>query len=323
MSDFRFAIMGAGRIANKFCEAVALTQGCCVAAVASKSQERAETFARDHGIPAAYGDYEQMLLEEKPDCVYIATTTDAHFPLTMLCLKHHTPVLCEKAMFMTQAEAATAFRAAREKNVFLMEGLWSRFLPAVNKARTWVKEGRIGVPAMGDMGLGFKAQEDPSNRYLNPDLGGGATFDLTVYGIQVLSWVLDREILRVKTEAVRGETGVDVNELVLLRFAGKVPAVIRAGFMSPVEERLVICGSQGRIVIPRAHCAKEAYLYDTKGNELEHFVDEETVNGFTWEVEEAMRCIGEGKIESPVVPHASTLVCAGIYDRIRQEMDEI
>ncbi len=70
MSDFRFAIMGAGRIANKFCEAVALTQGCCVAAVASKSQERAETFARDHGIPAAYGDYEQMLLEEKPDCVY-------------------------------------------------------------------------------------------------------------------------------------------------------------------------------------------------------------------------------------------------------------
>ena len=322
MNTFRFAIMGAGKIANKFCQAVSLTPDCCVAAVASKSLERAQTFAQSQSIPAAYGDYEQMLLCEKPDCVYIATTTDSHFALTMLCLKHNTPVLCEKAMFMTEAEAEEAFRTAKEKGVFLMEGLWSRFLPAVNKARQWVKEGRIGVPAMGDMGLGFPAPADPLNRYFNPDLGGGATFDLTVYGIQVLSWVLDREIVRAKAEAVRGETGVDVNELVLLRFAGKVPAVVRAGLLSPVEERLIICGSKGRIVIPRAHCAKEAYLYDANGAELEHFVDNDTVNGFTGEVAESIRCIREGLVESPVVSHASTTVCARIYDMIRKDMDE-
>lgn len=323
MSDFRFAVMGAGRIANKFCQAVELTGGACVAAVASKSPERARSFAEGYSIPAAYGDYEEMLLKEKPDCVYIATTTDSHYALTMLCLRHNTPVLCEKAMFMTEAEAEEAFRMAKEKNVFVMEGLWSRFLPAVNRARQWVKEGRIGVPAMGDMGLGFPAPDDKTNRYFNPDLGGGATYDLTVYGIQVLSWVLDREIVRARAEAVRGETGVDVNELLLLRFAGRVPAVIRTGFMSPVEERLVVCGSKGRIVIPRAHCAMEAYLYDTKGNELEHFVDTQTVNGFTWEVEETVRCVREGRVESAVVPHASTLRCAQLYDLIHREMDEV
>ncbi|BDF46523.1 hypothetical protein CE91St56_36460 [Lachnospiraceae bacterium] len=105
MKNFKFAIMGAGNIANKFCDAVKRMEDCEVAAVASKSMDRAENFAEKNGIKAAYDSYEKMLAEEKPDCVYIAVTQDAHFALCMLCLDYKTPVLCEKAMFLNSAQA--------------------------------------------------------------------------------------------------------------------------------------------------------------------------------------------------------------------------
>lgn len=179
---FRFAIMGAGNIAKKFYDAASSLENCCVAAVASKSMERAKAFADKYGIEKAYDSYEQMLIEEKPDCVYIATTCDSHYELSMLCLKYDTPVLCEKAMFLNSAEAREVFALAQEKKVFVMEAMWSRFLPAVNKAKEWLQAGRIGNPAYANIKIGFHAPEDPNNRYLSPKLGGGAAYDLTVYG---------------------------------------------------------------------------------------------------------------------------------------------
>lgn len=316
MKEFRFAIMGAGKIAHQFCDAVNRVEGCRVAAIASKSLGRAEDFARANGIPAAYGSYEEMLITEKPDCVYIATTTDGHYPLSMLCLDHKTPVLCEKAMFMSSREAQTVLDRARELNVFVMEALWSRFLPMNCRARDWLERGRIGEPVYADMSLCFIADSDPENRYFSPKLGGGASFDLTVYGYHLVTWMLQRPIRRVSVESVAGPTGVDVTEMVMLRFEGNVPAIIKCSFMTFADNALTVQGTNGRIVVPDAHCGSEALLYDAQNNLIEHFRDTETANGFTFEIAEVVRCIREGRIESDVVPHAATLECARIFDRI-------
>lgn len=140
---FRFGIMGAGNIAGKFCDAVSRIPDCEVAAVSGKSEERAARFAQENGIPTSYGNYEQMLEKERLDCVYIATMPNTHFELCMLCLKHRVPVLCEKAMFQSEKQAQEAFGQARRDGIFMMEAMWSRFLPAVRQAKAWLEEGRI------------------------------------------------------------------------------------------------------------------------------------------------------------------------------------
>lgn len=318
MDKFRFAIMGAGKIAHNFCDAVGRVEGCCVAAIASKSQKRADAFAAANHIPAAYDSYEEMLKAEKPDCVYIATTADSHYALSMLCLDYNTPVLCEKAMFMSSAEAKTVFARAKEQNVFVMEALWSRFLPMNNKAREWLRSGTIGSPVYADMNLCYIMEDNPENRFFSPKLGGGAAFDLTVYGYHMVTWMLERPVLRTCVEAIPGPTGVDVTEMIMLRFEDNIPAVIKCSIVTFAENRLVVQGTKGRIVVPDPHCGREALLYDAQGNPVEHFKDTETQNGFTYEIEEAVRCIRAGLIETPVISHAATLNSALLYDQITQ-----
>lgn len=319
MKEFRFAIMGAAKIARNFCDAVRRVEGCRVVAVASKSMEKAQRFAGDNDVPAYYDSYETMLIREKPDCVYIAVTPHDHYRLGMLCLKYRTPVLCEKAMFLDSGEAETFFLRAREMGVFAMEALWSRFLPALHTAREWLRAGRIGDVVMAECGIGFRAPQDPQERYLNPALGGGAAYDITVYGYEITTWMLAREVERMHVETVAAPTGVDMTDVLLLRFAGGVPAVVKCTFASPIDGdcRLVVYGTKGRIVVPIPHCAKEAYLY---AEEEEHFVDDRTENGFVYEIAETMRCVREGRVESDVVPHRATLDCARTFDRIQEAL---
>jgi len=315
MSTFRFAIMGAGRIAVKFCNAVKLLDDCEVCAIASKSTERADAFAKKNGIEKYYGGYEQMLEEEKPDCVYIAVTPNDHYRLTMLCITHEIPVLCEKAMFQNSEEAQNAFRAAAQKNVFIMEALWSRYLPAVNKVRSWVREGRIGIPEISQFFIGFLAPDEKENRYFNPQLGGGAAKDLTVYAYEITRYVLEQEIRKIKVSAKWSDTGVDISNHISIDFEHTL-ADLTASLAAGLEEKMVLYGRYGKIVMPLPHYASECMLYDEKGVLLEQFQDLKTENGFVYEIEDVMRCIKDGKIQSDIVPWQDTLDCAHLFDRI-------
>ncbi len=323
MKEFRFAVMGAGGIANRFCDAVELIDGCAVCAIASKSMERARDFAARHHLPAAYDSYEEMLEREKPDAVYIAVTTDAHCALSLLCMEHKTPVLCEKAMFRTRAEAESVFSLSEKYGVFSMEAMWSRFLPPVNKARRWLADGMIGSPMLAEMGIGFKAPRDPGNRYFSPDLGGGASYDVTVYAYEIMTYIMDLPVISADITAVSAAayagTPVDATDVITLMFEGNIPAVLKCTLLTSPEENLVISGTEGRIVVPHAHVGGEAYLY--RGGRLaEHFIDNETKNGFTYEIEEVMRCVRCGNTESDTAPHAMTREFASVCDRIYSEL---
>lgn len=315
MKNFRFAVMGAGNIAGRFCDAVTRIPGCEVAAVASKSMERARAFAETNGIAHAYDSYEEMLLKEKPDCVYIAVLPSDHCRLSLLCIRHGIPVLCEKAMFLSREEAELVFSESRRLGVFAMEAMWSYFLPALNQVKLWLDEGRIGEISLLDIAIGFLAPKDPENRFFNKSLGGGAAYDITVYAYEIARFLLPPPPQAPAVSVVQGDTGVTVTEHVVLRYPNML-ATLTTSLVAELEDHLVVCGSKGRIVLPNPHYGNEAFLYDADGRLAAHFTDKETENGFTYEICEAMSCIRAGKIESPMVPHALTAECAALFDRI-------
>ncbi|MBR3239978.1 MAG: Gfo/Idh/MocA family oxidoreductase [Oscillospiraceae bacterium] len=318
--QFRFVILGAGNIAGKFSDAVARVDGCTISAVASKSLARSEAFARNNGIDRAFDDYEEMLKTERPDCAYIATTCDSHPLLSTLCVEHGIPVLCEKAMFSNEEQARSFFAMAEQKGVFSMEALWSLFLPANLKAREWVHSGKIGKLVCASFDIGFAAQRDMANRYFNPNLGGGAANDLTVYALHILPWVTGQTIKKIGAEVIAAPSGVDETEVLLLSLSGGLPVTVRATLASRPEERMTLCGTGGRIVVPRPHMAQMALLFDAEGREVERYVDSETQNGFVYEIEEAMRCIRTERTESAVVSHSATRQVAGYIHQIHETL---
>ncbi len=319
MGEFRFAIMGAGHIANKFCDAVSRLPDVAVTAVASKSVERAQEFAARNGIGHAYGDYEEMLEQEKPDGVYIAVLPSDHFRLSMLCMEHNTPVLCEKAMFTGSREAEKVFAEAGKRKVFVMEAMWSRFLPTVQKAKQWIAEGRIGEITYTDFEIGFLAEKNPENRFFNKKVAGGAAYDVTVYAYEIVSFLMGQDPADIQVAVMRGETGVDVTDHVVLQYPDCM-ASLTASIVAPMDDRLAVYGSGGRIVLPLPHHGSEALLYDKEGMLAEHFLDRVTENGFTYEIREAVDCIRAGKVQSDTAPWKMTADCAALFDRIEEEL---
>lgn len=306
--------MGAGNIAHNFCDAVDQLKNCQVVAVASKSMERAQRFAKENSILKAYDSYETMLREEQIDCVYIAVTPNDHFRLSMLCLDYKVPVLCEKAMFLNSRDAKKVFDRSEEEGVFVMEALWSRFLPAVIKARDWVLDGKIGRVRLLDVVLGFRAPENPENRYYSRALGGGVSHDLTVYAYEIGKFFLDAQEQNRDVQAVFGDTGVDLTNHISMT-VGEVMVSLTTSMAVDVDNRLVLYGDRGRIVIPHPHYGNDAFLY-TNGEKPVLMFHDETENGFVYEIREVINCIRQGKIESPVVPHNLTLACSEVFDEI-------
>lgn len=315
MSKFRFGIMGAADIANKFCNAVSFIEDATVVAVSSRNMDRAKAFADKNGIPNAYDDYEAMLIQEKPDAVYIAVTTNAHYDMCMLCLKHNIPFLCEKTMCVSLEQTKEVFRVAEEKGVFGMEAMWSRFLPPILKVKEWMKDGRIGEIHFADINVGFQPTVDFSNRFYNKALGGGAAFDLTVYCYEIMTFLMEEPILEMQTMSAWAESDVDVTNVITLRYKNAL-ACLKGSINAHLEEKMMICGENGNIMVPSPHFAHEAYLYDKGGNVVEHYVDYETPNGFIYEIKETMDCVRAGKIQSDVVPHSITIEFAEVCEKL-------
>ena len=304
--------MGPGGIAGHFCDAVKLIPGAQVAAVASKDPARAAAFARKNGI-AETCSYEELVNRNDIDAVYIATTHNFHYENLKLCLSHGKHVLCEKSMVESSARAREVCALAKEKGLFLMEAVWSRFLPHINQAKAWIAEGKIGVPQMGYMDIGFRAAPDMENRINNPALGGGAALDLAVYPISIMSYLLGDRIDAFQAMASHLENGVDKVDNIAMRIGGCIVNA-QAITSANVPEAAYICGTEGYIRIPEAHRSDECTLF--REGEAPQTFKMPFENGGVGEMEETIRCIRAGKLESTVMPHASTIRCAEIFDQI-------
>lgn len=308
----KFGIIGAGNIAHKFCEAVKLVEGASVVAVASRTPGKAEEFAKKQELELSYDNYEELLENPNINAIYIATTHNFHFENAMACIAHKKAVLCEKCFVLTKKQAEEVFSAAKREQVFVMEAMWSRFLPAINKAREWIHSGQIGDVELANCLIGFKADSDPENRIMNPKLAGGALYDIGVYAIEIMTYLLDQPIQEVQTMTSYAETGVDKVDNITLKFERCI-ANLQCIVTANCPNGLYVYGTKGYIYIPNAHYTSECFLY--KENEkVEHFNKPHT-NGFEYQIEEMVSCMQKGELESQIMPHKDTIECAEIFDQ--------
>lgn len=303
-----FGIIGAGSIAHKFADAVRQLDHGEVVAVASKSLNRAKEWAKQEHIASYYGSYAELLANPDIDAVYIATTTNAHYDNILQCLHAGKHVLCEKALVRTVHEALTVCNLAKQKNLFLMEAMWTRFLPKTQTAKQWIKDGRIGKVNLMQATIGWKADPVCNKRLFDPELGGGSMYDLGIYPLEVLPFLVDERILDMDAFVTNYSTGVDDLVSMNLQLETCI-ANLQCSFTTKMPEDAYIYGEDGYIRLPKIHFGTRVELYNSADECIDSF-DSGEVNGFVYEAAEVIRCIENGLLESPVCPHEMTITAA-------------
>ena len=319
MQHIRWGVLGCGGIARKFASSLECLENGSLQAGASSVQARADAFAEETGAIRAYGTYGALVNDPEVDAVYVATTHNFHYENVKLCLQHGKHVLCEKPFTVNASQARELMELAQEKNLFLMEAVWTRFLPAVIKLKELITEGAIGeVRALrADFVL---CREFPvEGRMKNINLAGGALLDLGIYPINFANYVFDDRPIKIQGSAFLGETGVDERSFYLLDFPGGRHAILSSSFTHHAPSEAVIYGTKGHINIPGFHAAQELQLHvDDQADETLKF----PVHGaesFKFEIAHAMECINAGKLESEVIPLSETLNVMETMDALRAQ----
>lgn len=317
MKNIRVGIIGAGWIAHKMAQALAPLNDAEVIAIASRSKEKAEEFAAEYGIEKAYGSYEAMVEDADVDLVYVATPHSHHYPHARLALEHNKPVLVEKSFTANAREAEELIRIARERNVFLTEAIWTRYMPMSHKVKELMQSGIIGQPHILTATLCYEMQQ--KERILRPDLCGGALLDLGVYVLNFARMYFGTDITRTVTNVHLGETGVDMMESISLSYADGKMANLQAGCLTLNDRQGIICGTEGYIRVDNVNCPELIEVY--RNYELVKRITrpEEMVNGYEYQVLECKRCLEQGLIESPMMPHEETLSIMRQMDDLRKE----
>ena len=316
MSRIRWGVLGAGSIAGRFSEALAALPEAETLAVGSRSQETADRFARAHGFSRAYPSYQDLAADPDVDVVYVATPHPFHAENAELCLRAGKAVVCEKPFTVNAAEARLLVGIARERDLFLMEGMWTRFFPLMGRLRRMLSEGTLGEPRMLTVDFGFRAELDPASRLFDPKLGGGAMLDVGVYCVSLASMVLGRPVRGTGLSHL-GETGVDELFAASLDHGDGRISSITAGTRTASPHEATVLGTEGYARIHSPWWRPEAMTISRPGREDEVVREPTEENGFRYEAVEVMRCLGAGERESPVMPLDETVSVLETMDELR------
>ncbi len=316
----KIGILGAGNIANTFAKNSVYVNDAEIYAVASRDIAKSKDFADKYGIKTAYGSYDELYKDENVDIIYIATPHNFHYEQAKVCLLNGKAVLCEKPSFLNTKEATEIIELAKEKNLLLMEAMWTRFLPPVNTAKEWIKDGKIGDLKLLKADFGFIAKEEPTGRMFNPDLAGGALYDIGVYTYSFVSYLADSKIKQHKSIVMPAFTGVDETTASIIEYENKAVAQITCSIRAGLSSDAVIYGTEGSIKVEKFWCATKAYLYDKAGNLVDSFdsgyKDEhpDLYEGFKYQIQHAVDLYKNGKTESPVASFDYILAASKYYE---------
>jgi predicted dehydrogenase len=316
---FRWGIIGPGRIAKRFADSFSLLPQAELYAVASRDAVRGKEFASAYGIPKVYTNYEDLVKDKEVDAIYISTPHAFHYECALLCLKNNKPVLCEKPLTLNRSLAQVMINTARENNTFLMEAMWTRFIPATVKALELIRSGVIGEVKFIYADFGFATPFNPDSRIYDLKLGGGAQLDVGIYPMFLALVVLGKPE-NIKAFAKLATTGADENTSALFYYNDGAIANIYSSIVAESPKQADIIGTKGTISIHTPWYKSQA-LTLTTGRD-----DKKLVNipypgtGFEFQIEEVMRCVKENKIESDLMSHSFSLMMAEVSDDIRRQV---
>lgn len=315
MNKVRWGIIGPGIIAHQFAKDIRFTSNAVLEAVASNSEDRARDFADTYNIPKAYTGYKALLEDPDVDAVYVATTHNFHLENSFAALEAGKPVLCEKPLTDNLPDALKLFEAVKEIDVYLMEGMWTYFLPTIKKVQEWIAQRRIGQVVNVKANFGYPRKFDSEHRLFNPKLSGGVLLDMGIYPVAMAWLFMQEDPLSYNVLSKNAMTGVDSDVNMQLIYENNRVANLHTSFEVKLHNYCYIYGDKGYIEIPDFWRSREAFLYDGE-NIIERYNDNRQGLGFEFQIEAASEDILNGLTESAIMPHAYSL-------KLQKHMSEI
>lgn len=317
----RWGILGCGHIARKFAADLLLVEEARLVAVGSRTMAKAKAFAEAFPVDHIHDSYEALAANPEVDIIYIATPHSLHYEDTLLCLRHGKAVLCEKPFALNSRQTKAMIELAREKKVFLMEALWSKFLPQYNKLQELLQASKLGAVKSVLASFGFKPLPPVSPRLYDPALGGGSLMDIGIYNVFMVMSILGKPD-SIEASMTPASTGVDEQCAVLFKYKDGAMAQLFSTFATDLATEVDICGTAGRIRLttrffdPTARIEWYAGRLDTR--EVIEVAKEEGF-GYQYEARHVTQCLQQGLTESPVMRFEDTLLLMETLDAIRKE----
>ena len=337
--SFGWAVVGPGAIAHKFADALRGVPGAWLAAVQGRDLGRAQAFAkqwadagppgaRPQGMPAPLATTDLVALLQTPQvsAVYIATPHAFHAPVIRQCLDAGKAVLCEKSMVTDAAAARDVCALSQQRGVFLMEAMWTRFLPIYAQVGDWLRNGAIGELRATQSSFCFHRPYDPKHRLYDPAQAGGALLDIGIYSLSMLHWALSKTpggcppMQQLQANGVMWPSGTDRRTAATLDFGAGLTAQIMLAMDALSPNTFQLFGESGNIEIgPRFHDTYRATLHQ-RGSAPQVVEAPYAINGFEYEIIEGQRCVWAGLTESPGMPHQGSVTVMTWMDAIRERI---
>jgi len=317
MKQYNWGILAPGRIANKFAEGLAVLPDAVRYAVGSRDIGRAKEFADKFGFKKTHGSYTELAEDPDVDIIYVATPHTFHEEAAILCLKNGKAVICEKPFAVNERQAERMIRCAEDNKVFLMEAMWTRFLPVMVKLRELLDAGVIGKVGLVSADFGFRSNVNPEGRLFNPALAGGSLLDVGVYNLSMCNMVYKQEPKSIKSQMRIGSTGVDEECSVMLQYEEGQSALLFSAIRLASRHDAIIVGEMGRIEIP-------SYWHGTSLKVMAKDLNEEfdlpfEASGYQFEALEVMNCLEKGLKESPLMSLKDSLGIIRTMDLVRRD----
>ncbi len=318
-TEIRWGIVGLGKIADTFAKDLALVPDATLTAVASRGLHKAERFKATHNANYAFGSYEELFRCSEVNVVYIATPHSHHTQLAIEAINHGKHVLCEKPMGVNKGQTSQMLNLAREKGVFFMEALWSRFIPAIAKAKEIIDSGTIGDIRYIHADFAFFALDrDQEGRLLNPALAGGSLLDIGIYPV-FLSYLMLGKPERIHSMCKFHNTGAEIETSMIFDYPS-AQALLFSGLTCNSKMKAMICGTQGTLYIdPRWH--ESSGLILELGDDVQSLPFPKNGKGYTYEINEVHNCLREGKLQSDLWSHQNSLDLIELLDLVRSQND--
>ena len=313
----KLGILGAGKISATVAATLVQMEELEVWAVASRSLEKAQTFAGQFDIPHAYGSYEEMLENPEIELVYIATPHSHHYEQMMLAMEHGKAVICEKAFTLNARQARAVKEYAETHGIYCAEAIWPRYMPSRKMIDDILASGIIGRPDVLTANLSYVIYD--KERIIRPELAGGALLDIGVYGLNFALMHFGGDFDRMESAVRMTQTRVDGMETITLFYPDGRMAVLTHSIWSRSDRKGIVHGDKGYMVVENINNPQSISVYNTNDELLAHYAVPVQISGYEYEFREAVRCIREGKQQSDSMPLADSVFMMEKMDALRRQ----